>query len=101
MGLERGSGVWLTLRAKWAEPLKDISSGGGREEDTHNKRSEASTAERGGRAVRCSRKTHQNDENRPKMRHRLGQMTADRHGLGRMGIPLMVRKLRQRRKRVT
>lgn len=62
----RGSGVWLTLRAKWAEPLKDMSSGRGREEDTHSRLARR-RGRRGGRAERCGRKTQQNDENRQKM----------------------------------
>lgn len=76
----RGSGVWLTLRAKWAEPLEDISSGRGREEDTHN-RGARRRGRRGRRAERCSWKTHQNDEKRPKMWHWPGQMMGVRHGL--------------------
>lgn len=48
----RGSGVWLTLRGKWAEPQKDFSSGRGTEEDTQQ-RSKASRAEwRTGRTMR-------------------------------------------------
>lgn len=41
----RGSEAWLTLRAKWAEPQKDFSLGGGTEEDTQQ-RSTATRAER-------------------------------------------------------
>lgn len=50
---ERGSGVWLTLRGKWAEPLKDMSSG--REEDTHNR----------GARQREERRTEERAERRP------------------------------------
>lgn len=43
----RGSEAWLTLRAKWAEPQKDFSSGGGTEEDTTEEHGAESGAERG------------------------------------------------------
>lgn len=58
----RGSEVWLTLRGKWAEPLKDMIAERGGEEDRHSREARCEGRARWRRRRRSS-KTHQNDEN--------------------------------------